>query len=155
VKVPRETVANALLTLLAATQFTPPGAAAPTTFQTVGRNVHTWGNISQADMPALYLIHPGEQVVQNQAYGLPKYALHFEVLIYARADAAPSGVPDSLINAMLDAIDTQMQSTPPGEKQTLGGVVYHAWIEGEILIDSGILDQQIAILIPIKVLTGI
>lgn len=153
-KVSRETVSAALLTLLGATQFTIPGGS-PQTFQTVGRNAAIWSNVPAGDQPALQLIHSGEQVVQNTAYGLAKYALHFEVLIYARADASPNAVADTMINAMLDAIDAQMQSTPPGERQTLGGIVYHAWIEGEILIDTGILDQQVAILIPIKVLSGI
>lgn len=151
---PRETIAAALLTLLGATQFTIPGGS-PTKFQTVGRNPQIWTGISAGDQPALFLIHTGEQLVQNQVYGLSKYTLHFEALIYARADASPAAVADTMINVMLDAIDVQMQSMPPGERQTLGGVVYHAWIEGEILIDSGILDQQVAILIPIKVLSGI
>src|ERR1700731_4659884 len=124
------------MSLLGATQYTIPGAS-PTKFQTVGRDAAIWSNISPGDQPALYLVHSGEQVMQNTAYGLAKYALHFEILIYARADASPNAVSDTMINAMLDAIDTQMQSVPPGERQTLGGVVYHAWIEGEILIDSG------------------
>lgn len=152
--VSRETVAAALLTLLQPTQYTLPGGQ-PTLFQTVGRNVQTWGAIAVGDQPAMFIVHSGEQIVQSQAYGLSKYMLHFELVIYARADASPAAVPDTLINAMLDAIDAQMQSAPKGERQTLGGVVYHAWIEGDVFIDSGILDQQIAMLVPVKVLTGI
>jgi hypothetical protein len=76
-------------------------------------------------------------------------------MIYIRADAGPDAVPDTVINQMLDAIGLVLQSIPPGEKQTLGGLVENAWVEGEILIDSGILDQQCVIQIPVKVVTGI
>jgi hypothetical protein len=149
----RETVAAALLTLLQGA--TIAGITGLTQFVTISRATTPWSNITPGDQPAIYVIHSGEQLMQNQAYGLTKYCLHYELVIYARADASPAAVPDTLINALLDSIDAVMQSTPPGERQTLGGVVYHAWIEGEILIDSGILDEQIAILVPIKVLTGI
>jgi hypothetical protein len=148
---PRETVAAALFTLLQGTQI----AGLPA-FKKTGRRVQLWSNTNAGDQPAMFLAHTGEQAVQSQSYGLTKYLLHFEILIYARADASPQTVPDTLINSLLDAIDTQMQSTPPGERQTLGNTVVHAWIEGEILIDGAILDQQqIVIMVPVRVLTGI
>jgi hypothetical protein len=151
VRVPRETVSVALFNLLKATQI--GGLPA---FQSTSRKAKVWSNTNQADQPAMFLIHSGEEAVQSQAYGLTKWMLHFEILIYARVDSNPNGIPpDTTINAILDAIDAQMQSTPPGERQTLGNVVYHSWIEGQILIDTGILDQQIAILVPVRVLTGI
>jgi hypothetical protein len=145
--VAREAVATALFNLLAATQISSQPA-----FKTTSRRAKVWSNTNNADQPAMYLIHTGEQVLQNQIFGVPKYLLHFEVVIYARADANPAIAPDTQINSLLDAIDAQMQTTtPPGERQTLGGLVYHAWIEGEILIDTGILDQQVAIMVPVKV----
>jgi hypothetical protein len=150
VNVSRETVSNALFNLLAATQI--GGLPA---FKSKSRKGKIWSNTNPSDQPAMFLIHTGEQAVQNQSYGLTKYLLHFEIVIYARADANPTQIPDTLINALLDAIDAQMQSKPPGERQTLGNVVYHAWIEGEILIDTGIIDQQIAIMVPVRVMTGI
>jgi hypothetical protein len=42
-----------------------------------------------------------------------------------------------------------------GERQTLGGIVNNAWINGEVMIDTGILDQQCALLIPVDVETGL
>jgi hypothetical protein len=148
--VSREAVAAALFTQLAGTKI---GGVSP--FNTTGRRARIWSDLSPGDQPAMFLIHTGEQAVQNQAPGLTKWMLHFEVLIYARVDPSPSSTPDTFINAILDALDAQMQTTPPGERQTLGGVIYNAWIEGQIFIDTGILDQQIAILVPIRVMTGI
>src|SRR6266404_1488272 len=129
---PREIVAAALFTLLQGTQI--GGLPA---FKSTSRRPQIWTNSPIANQPAMYLAHTGEQAVQSQSYGLTKYLLHFEILIYARADGSPNAVPDTLINSLLDAIDAQMQSTPPGDRQTLpGNVAYHAWIEGEILIDG-------------------
>jgi hypothetical protein len=143
-------VALALFNLLTSTHIGGMPASKSTS-----RKAKVWSNTNAADQPAMFLVHSGEQAVQNQSYGLTKYLLHFEILIYARADANPSSSPDTLINGLLDALDAQLQSVPPGERQTLGGLVQHAWIEGEILIDTGILDQQIAIMIPVRVLSGI
>lgn len=146
----RETVANALISLLATATINGSPA-----FVKVGRNAKIWSNVDAADQPAMYLIHYGDSVVQKQSFGLPKYTFHFVIMIYIRADAGPDAVPDTVINQMLDAIGLALQSIPPGEKQTLGGLVENAWVEGEILIDSGILDQQCVIQIPVKVVTGI
>lgn len=147
----REAVSAALFTLLQGTKINGSPA-----FNSTSRRPQIWSNTPIANQPAMFLAHTGEQAVQSQSYGLTKYLLHFEILIYARADASPNAVPDTLINSILDAIDAQMQSTPPGDRQTLGNVVYHAWIEGEILIDGAILDQQqVVIMIPVRVLTGI
>jgi hypothetical protein len=147
---PRETIAAALFSLLAATQINSAPA-----FATTGRRAKIWGDVDPSKQPAMFLIHSGEQAVQSQPFGLTKWLLHFEVLIYLRVDPSPTATPDTAINAFLDAIDAQMQSGSKGTNQTLGGLVTNAWIEGSILIDSGILDQQVAMLIPLKVVTGI
>jgi hypothetical protein len=149
VNVPRETIAAALLTLLQGTKIGGQPA-----FLTTGRRARVWGDVTPGDQPAAFLNHGGETAMQDKAYGATKWLLHFEIVIYLRADATPDAVPDTAINAILDAVDAQILGTP-GQRQTLGKVVYQTWIEGEILIDTGILDQQVAILIPIKVLTGI
>ena len=48
-----------------------------------------------------------------------------------------------------------MNSSPIGERQTLGGIVNNAWIEGEVIMDTGILDQQLALMVPVSVECGI
>jgi hypothetical protein len=150
VNVSRETISAALFALLQGTKI-----AGNPAFVTTGRRGRIWSDTTPADQPAMYLIHTGEMAVQNQAYGLTKWLLHYDILVYARADTNSTAAPDTMINSILDAIDAQMLAIPPGERQTLGGVVYHAWIEGQILIDTGIIDQQVAIMIPCKVTTGI
>ena len=112
-------------------------------------------NVPAANQPYLGLIELGMSQVENQAQGLEKWLFHFRVLVYIRADATPDTIPATEINKAMKAIVQAMRSNPIGERQTLGGIVDNAWIEGQILIDTGVLDQQSALLIPIVVDCGI
>lgn len=125
-------------------------------FQTYDRRGQLPENVPAANQPYLGLVHIGDQQVENQAQGLEKWLMHFRVLVYIRADAVSSGVPATEMNKALQAIVQVMRSSPPiGERQTLGGLVDNAWIEGTVLRDTGILDQQCALLIPLVVDTGL
>jgi hypothetical protein len=141
-----ETIAVALFNLLQTSGFA---------FNTYDRKGALPEKVNQADQPYLGLVQLGQSVVQNQAHGLEKWQLHFRVLVYIRADAIPSAIPATQLNAALKAIVGVMRSGPYGEAQTLGGLVINAWIDGDVLEDTGILDQQCALLIPIAVLVGI
>lgn len=118
------------------------------------RSIKIWGNVAPANQPALFVFLPDEDGKQDEAFGLSKWVLEYKVLVYARADAEPDTVPETILNAYRLAIFSAIRSTPPGEKNTLGGRVEHAWIEGQILRDMGILDQQLVLMIPVKVLIG-
>jgi hypothetical protein len=141
-----ETIAVALFNLLQTSGYP---------FQTYDRKGDLPENVNSADQPYLGLVQLGMAQVENQAQGLEKWLLHFRVLVYIRADAIPSAVPATQINAALKAIVNVLRSVPIGERQTLGGLVDNCWIEGDVLMDTGILDQQCALLIPVTVDTGL
>jgi hypothetical protein len=144
-----EVVSLALFILLGQAQFT---------FQSMDRKGKIWSNVNITDQPYFALIERGGEVVQNQAIGLTKHTLHFLVLVYIRADAdqSPSApVPATQLNAAWKAIEGIMNSVPLGERQTLGGIVNNAWINGPVMIDTGILDEQCALMIPIDVEVGV
>lgn len=140
-----ESIAVALFDLLKTNSYS---------FVTYDRHGQLPENVPAANQPYLGLVQLGQTVVQNQAQGLEKWLLHFRVLVYIRADASPTSIPATELNAALKAIVDVMRSGPQGEPQTLGGIVINAWIEGDVLEDTGILDQQSALLIPITVLIG-
>lgn len=112
-------------------------------------------NVTPESQPYLGLVELGMSQVENQAQGLEKWLMHFRVLVYIRADALPGSTPATALNAALLAIVQAMRSGPTFERQQLGGLVDNAWIEGDILIDTGILDQQCAMMIPIVVAVGV
>jgi hypothetical protein len=141
-----ELIATALFILLGRASYE---------FLSMNRRGNIWGNVAPADQPYLALIERGGTGVQNKAIGLEKWTLHFLVLVYIRADAQPSAIPATPINAAWKAIASAMNSSPIGERQTLGGLVNNAWIGGQVMIDTGILDNQCVLLIPIDVETGL
>jgi hypothetical protein len=146
VKVEREQIAAALFAQL---------EKAKPSFKTFSRAVKEWTNVAPTDQPAFFLTHMGETPAQDQAWGITKYLIHYLGLVYFRADPVPDFISDQVSNPLLDALDLAMQGTPPGEKQTLGGKVENAWIEGREWINTGVQKDQYALGIFINVLTGV
>lgn len=109
-----------------------------------------------ANQPTFYLCKIAEGVDQQKAIGLPKYVIHYRMVFYFRTDPTPPTAPATAANAILDAVDTVMTTMPPGERQMLGKLgVNNVWVEGTTWIVGGILDQQMAVEVPIKVETGL
>ncbi len=159
--VSRESVAQALLTLLQGVNANI--SYAPAKFQLISRKGAIWSNTPPANQPAMYIIQVAEHSTESasptfpgmQSIGAQKWIMDFTLQIYALADESGVPVPDTLINAILDGIDKTLQSQPPGERQTLGGLVTNCWIEGTIVIGTGQLDTQLALLVPVRCITGI
>ena len=146
IKFDPETISIALFNLLQTSTFN---------FVSYDRKGKIWGDVPPANQPYLALIEHGMTGVQNTALGMEKWTLHYMLLVYIRADADPATVPGTQINAAIKAIQEVISNVPIGEKQTLGGLVNNTWINGEISIDTGILDQQCAIVIPVTAECGI
>jgi hypothetical protein len=142
-------------------------------FVTKSRHPKVWPNIDPKDQPALFLVPTRWVPTQPQAYGITRFELEYVVLVYTRADAAgyppnPAGtpiIPQQLLNqaglAIFNAVrgkptnPTQAATWQPhGEKQTLGGLVENAWMDGAVTIQAGVLDVQCAMELPIHVVTG-
>jgi hypothetical protein len=148
VNVARATLDAALLALLATAKIGGQPA-----FQETYSYVKPYDQITAANMPALCLSHSGEKADQAVAFGMTRWMILYDAFIFFRRDASPDNPFNVTVASFLDAVDAAM-AVVQGEKQTLNGLVTNVWIEGEILIDPGILDQQAAIVIPIKALTG-
>jgi hypothetical protein len=147
---PREAISEALFTQLQKANGTGAGQF---NFQSFERGLKSWGSVPAANQPAAFLVKWKESLTQVNL-GLTVYVLDYLLVIYLQVDPSTGTVGETTCNAILDALDLALQSKPPYEKQSLGGLVINAWIEGEVMIDTGILDQQAAIFVPIKVRTG-
>lgn len=139
---PREAIYAALFALLA-------GAAS---FATSSRRFRLWADVAAADQPALFLRVTSEEA-STEFPGLPKrWKLSCEVYVYWRSDGADDAIADQAGNALRDALQAALDPVP-GERQTLGGLVYDCRIDGKTVIDDGALDQQALAVIPITILT--
>jgi len=142
----REAIAGALFGRLSAAT----GFSGTASFKTASRRFKLFSDVSPADQPALFLIQRGENV--STVPGQPSvYVLSFDVAIYAHTGGDVNVPPASIINPLLDAVTTALAPEAVSNKQTLGGLVQHAWVEGEIQTDEGLLQQQGYALVPIKV----
>lgn len=117
-------------------------------FVETGRKVIHWNDCS--NFPALYM-EQGPETVTKSGRGLPcTYTMSAEIYLYARNES--NGTPAIQINALLDAVDAVFQPDPIDGKQTLGGLVHDAWIEGQIMRDEGVLGDIGVAIVPIKIL---
>ena len=142
----RESIAGALFELL----------QTATDFVTTGRRVKLWTEIGEAQLPALYLMTPRERHVTDNLYTPTKLVLAYNALVYVSSQDQEK-LGDTLLNNLIDAIDPRCggvlkPDNPLANTQTLGGLVQHCWIEGDIERAPGDLDGVAIALIPINVL---
>jgi hypothetical protein len=118
-----------------------------------GRKLLLWDDVPSGNQPALFL-HQGTQTVTQQTFPLNQWNLKAQIWVYFRADGSDSQTtpPDTLVNLILDAIDSTLSPAPLADYKTLYGAVYHCMISGQIAFDSGLVDGQGVIVIPIEIL---
>lgn len=139
--------------------FALVSSAAP--FAWTERKVRLWGDVPQDQRPYLGM---GERQENNAGNtrglaGAPVVRTwHAEFFVYTWAKdlvgSAPPGspVPADLLNPLLDAIEDAMQPDALTGRQTLGGLVTHAWIVGDTLKVPGDIDGDGMAIIPVSIL---
>lgn len=138
----RESIAAALFALAGSTAG----------FVTKSRRLKHWSDVTAEDQPALFQSQ-GKETVDTAAakMGAPNvHKIEFQLYIYVHS-TDPTVPPSSLLNPILDALEAALTPTP-GLKQTLGGLVQHAFISGSIETDEGVLGDQAVAIVPIEAL---
>lgn len=100
--------------------------------------------------PALCQAEHDETVVQTPGLD-PRRTLGAAWMIHHRI-ADPDAAGASVNNAILDAIEAALAPDDASGCCTLGGLVAHCWLEGEVFKDPGDLDGQALLIAPIRVL---
>lgn len=144
----RETVCAALLDLFKA----KPGG-----FVTIGRRHVPAPKLGSAMQPALFIAVTLEETKQG-AIGVPGHTvMEATLIVYCQGpaiDEAPGEetmLAESTLNGLLEDIDTALAPGIDGT-QTLGGLVTHCWIEGQVFKDPGILSNQAMAVVPVRML---
>jgi hypothetical protein len=158
---PRTPSAATILSVDSATQVTRSEAATSagssvsftTGFRTASRRLKLWTDV--ATQPALFLRSDSEDIAPRAARMPAKATMRCEAWVYSKAGAAPDAVPAATLNYILDAIMRVLEPEPVREVQTLGGLVHHCWIEGQIELHTGDLDGQAIAVVPINILVPI
>lgn len=122
-----------------------------TGLNTVSRRLKHYDDVSPAEQPALFMTATSQH--GSQTKGLPSlYYLDSKVWIYVH-ETDKSIAPATGLNNILDKIDAVLKPAIPGNKQTLGGLVDHCWVDGEIVTDEGSLGDQAVAILTIKMQT--
>jgi hypothetical protein len=143
--VTREQISVAFFNLIA-------GAA---DFTATSRRFVHWDQVNETQMPFLTMLKTGE-VRARQAESLPALTINAHVFVYLSAGMDPEDVPDTAMNAVLDAIDAAVVPSGTdalnGNKQTLGGLVSHCYPLGPVFVDTGDIDGKAVAAIPFQIL---
>lgn len=128
--------------------FAKVGAAAG--FATTSRRLRHWSDVGPAEQPALFQVQKSEAARRDT--GLPpKWTLALDLFVYAHApDDATAAT--TVMNPLLDAIETALAPDPVTNVQSLGGLVAHCWIAGKVETDEGVLGGQAVAIVPIEIL---
>lgn len=125
---------------------------------TKSQRVRLWSDAGgqPANQPALFM-QRGPQIAESKhVFGVTKWQWKAMVWVFYQVGGLKtdddSTYPDQLTDQFLDNFEQIMQTDPLDGRQTLGGLVYHVWIDGTIFTEAGIEDGQAFILIPLSIL---
>jgi hypothetical protein len=123
-------------------------------WETSSRLLKHWSDIDSRHQPAMFMAQVGEQastLTNNKTI----WRLSVNVYVYANNYDNSGTLPSQQLNLLLDAITKAIEPDYPDVqwRQTLGGLVEYARIEGEIKTDEGVLGDQAVAIIPIQILT--
>ncbi len=118
---------------------------------TFSRVLKNWDEMSAVDQPALFINKLPENRAQSK--GSPRLLTsNYDLVCYTNTGQDIDVIRATQINVLLDAIDARLAPDPVTLFQDLGGLVSHAWIEGETEIVEGVLGEQAIAVVPVKVL---
>lgn len=129
--------------------------AGQTIFKVVSQRMRLPDEVdADAQMPALYIADHGETYNPQGERLPPSTTINYGLYIYTSFGRDPQTVPSRLMNTILDQIDRAFKAArdPVTEACTLGGLVSHAWVEGEVVKVPGELDGIGLAIVPVKVL---
>lgn len=121
-------------------------------WKTASQKLVQWDKVPPVNQPAIYLYRGPQKAESNKVFGVTKWQLRATLWIYFRTDGLQTSntYPDQITDPLLDAIEEVFQPSPQVQRNTLGGLVYHCWIDGVIVFDSGISDGQAVCIVPLS-----
>lgn len=150
--IPRGALITSLspLTLSAAPTANAASVPLSTGFLTTGRRLKHWSQVPS--QPALFLRSEDEES-EWAAPPMQVLTIRADAYLYSNYGQDPDVAPETMLNNLLDAIDSALAPDNPMTRQfTLGGLVSWCRVIGRIEKDTGDLDGQAIAEIPIEIL---
>lgn len=147
----REAALEAMKALVVAYEATPGTKY----FRTVSRRLIDFTSVPPENQPACFIHDAGESTTRASELGPSKEVLKPEIILYTHCgpDDVPSSVMNVSIKAFLAAIAPAGRDLALwGQRQTLGGIVSHCYVDGETLKFPGDQDNQNVAILPVRIL---
>ena len=138
----RETIAAALLVTL---------TNAYAWNSTPSRRLKLWSEVPNVQKPALFLSEARPETFAWAAQPNPKRTFGFAAWVYIDTHD-PTAIGDSMLNAIMAAIEAALAPSPGFLKQTLGGVCDNCRISKVSHRDPGDLDGDGMLIVEIEVI---
>jgi hypothetical protein len=121
---------------------------------TKSRKLVPFDQVPAEQQPAIFLAQGKES--HRPVAGRPAIlTLYGELFLYTNTGSNTEIIASTQLNQMLDAIDDAMAFDDVARGRcTLGGLVQHAWIEGDTIIAEGQQGQQAVAIVPIALLVN-
>ncbi len=123
-------------------------------YVTASRRLRLWTDVSSGEKPAIFQYERDDMYANGKNY-LPIVEMSVDLFVYIDAGKDQSIAPITVLNPLIDAIDAALKPSPVTNKQTLGGLVSHCYIDGKVMKDPGDIDGDGIALIPIKILATV
>jgi hypothetical protein len=145
----RDAIDTALFNLIAGSTY----PAAPVGWATASRTLRLWKDVQPNEMPAFFLAFVEETATPLKlSPAIKKWSRHYFAWIYVSHDGGANPAMKALASA-LDRVEARFVPAT-GTKQTLGGLVYEARLEGTTKSDEGSLGDQAIARVPITVIVS-
>jgi hypothetical protein len=122
-------------------------------FATANRRLRHWSDVGPAEQPALFMSEKGSHAATRRLGAPIVWTLYGEFYLYVHS-SDPYLPPGTVLNPLLDALETALAPSPTTGIQDLGlpEMVQHAYIAGRIETDQGVLGDQAIAIVPVEVL---
>lgn len=151
----REPIYAAVLAFFAALTLPDSLGNAPA-FQLATRKLKTWEDCEPEDQPALLL----RQVTETAKYtkGLPTiWTCQIALCLYVHTSAQNDDavIPSQILNPLVDLIEAALKPDDLSTNSaTLGGLVSHCAISGDVQYFEGTMGDEAVVIVPIQFLTS-
>jgi hypothetical protein len=119
-------------------------------FVTVSRRVRHWADVQKTDRPALFMTCHQEVPTYRNENKTAYQKLFVKLFVYIDS-SDKSSVPDTDLSVILDAIDSVISPPVYSPTLSLGGLVSHCRVDGQIMRDPGDLDGDGILIVPVAI----
>jgi hypothetical protein len=121
----------------------------------MSRRFRHFKDVTVNEIPGLFQYQAPGFRISKGARGLPVFEYRVWWLAYLPVSSDLKTPASPQMNNYVTALCEALKPTPMVPRQTLGGLVYECYIDGQGIMDEGLLQTPSLIALPITILNGI